>query len=935
MSDPHTTCDCGCCAGLDSETPREIYNRPGLPAISYRAGRHHDFRESMLARLSSSDFKALERLTTRADADFTIALCDATAMVLDVLGFYQERLVTESFLRTAVNRESVLELSRLIGYQLAPGLAASTWLAFTLQEAPGLPGQPPLVSSVPVGAQVQSVPGPGEDPQTFETVEPLEVRAAWNAMPVQTVIAWRPERDDTDLFLAGVSTGLAPGDAVLIVGQERIGDPGSERWDVRIAATVEPNLAEGRTRVTWLDGLGSHMPSMLPAQDSPRVYALRQRASLFGHNAPDPRLMHPEGSQLSALTEGTGVNQAWKNYVIARTHIDLDAAYPKVVADGWVALVSNQGNAGSTSLPGYTELYRVKAVSVVARTDFGMSARLTRVKPDGTEHLDPSVYSIRDTLVLAQSEELASASRPLGYPLFGAAVTLGSLQPGIAPGRALALTGRRARVVVANGVKGLVISLPGGGSVPLSAGDSLQMVDPPLRRVGTLVFPMTPEELGAAWGHPVALRLVVRDRDGATGTLDVSARQLRLQAPFEKDEAVSEIVFVSEGAGAVEHGRDGTRLQLEAAMRYVYDRPSVRVNANVAHATHGETVAETLGGGAANVPDQRFVLRQSPVTQVSATTASGRSTTLEVRVNDLLWTEVRSLYGSAPRDRVFTASIDDAGRTTVRFGDGVEGARPPSGQDNIRARYRKGLGAGGNVAGGQLANLLTRPLGVNGVTNPEGASGGQDAEETEAARENAPLTVRTLDRAVSVQDYEDYARGFAGIAKAHAAWIPVGPGRGVLVTVAGEGGAALTPSSAAFSDLLASLRRFGDALLPLRLATYRPAAFRLRVAVKVAPDREIAAVLEAVATAVRTAFSFALRRFGQPVSVDEIAAVVHAADGVQAMNVLELFRPDQGVTPRVEPRLFARLPETFLDALPQAAELLVLESAPLRVEVML
>ena len=352
MSDPHTNCDCGCCAGLDAETPRPLYNRPGLPAIAYRVGRYHDFRESMLARLSSSEFTALERLTTRADADFTIALCDATAMMLEVLGFYQERLVTESFLRTAVDRASVLELARLIGYQLAPGLAASTWLAFTLQEAPGLPGQPPVIASVPVGARVQSMPGPDEDPQTFETIEPLEARAAWNAMPVQTAIAWRPERDDTDLFLAGVSTGLAPGDAVLIVGQERIGDPGSERWDVRVVASIEADLAEGRTRVIWLDGLGSHMPSMLPSQDSPRVYALRQRASLFGHNAPDPRLMHPEGSQLSTLTDGSGVNQTWKNYVVSTTHIDLDAAYPKVVADGWVALVSNQGSGGSKSLPG-------------------------------------------------------------------------------------------------------------------------------------------------------------------------------------------------------------------------------------------------------------------------------------------------------------------------------------------------------------------------------------------------------------------------------------------------------------------------------------------------------------------------------------------------------------------------------------------------------
>ena len=66
--------------------------------------------------------------------------------MLDVLAFYQERLANESFLRTATERRSILELARLIGYQPSPGVAASTWLAFTLQEAPGLPGQPPVAA---------------------------------------------------------------------------------------------------------------------------------------------------------------------------------------------------------------------------------------------------------------------------------------------------------------------------------------------------------------------------------------------------------------------------------------------------------------------------------------------------------------------------------------------------------------------------------------------------------------------------------------------------------------------------------------------------------------------------------------------------------------------------------------------------------------------
>ena len=252
----------------------------------------------------------------------------------------------------------------------------------------------------------------------------------------------------------------------------------------------------------------------------------------------------------------------------------------------------------------------------------------------------------------------------------------------------------------------------------------------------------------------------------------------------------------------------------------------------------------------------------------------------------------------------------------------------------LRAEYRKGIGTAANVRGGQLANLLVRPYGINGVSNPDAAGGGQDPERTDRARANAPLTVLTLNRAVSVQDYEDFARTFAGIAKAHAAWIPVGPGRGVLVTVAGEDGAALDPADATFTNLLDALRRYGDALMPLRVSSYRPAAFRLRAAVNVDEAFEVDRVLEACGEALRSSFSFAARHFGQQVSVDEIAAVLHRVPGVRAANVLELYRPDAGGPPRVDPRLFARLPDAFLDALPNPAELLTLEPGPVRVEVM-
>ena len=138
MASPTNGDNCGCCAGIDAETPVAVFNRPSQSALAYRIGTHGRFKESMLAALTSADRPALLSLGTRDDDDFTIAYLDGVATILDVLSFYQERYVNENYLPTARERRSVQELAELIGYELAPGVAASTHLAFTLQESPAV-----------------------------------------------------------------------------------------------------------------------------------------------------------------------------------------------------------------------------------------------------------------------------------------------------------------------------------------------------------------------------------------------------------------------------------------------------------------------------------------------------------------------------------------------------------------------------------------------------------------------------------------------------------------------------------------------------------------------------------------------------------------------------------------------------------------------------
>jgi hypothetical protein len=923
------TSTCGCCSGTDASTPQAIDNRPGLSAIAYRIGRHPDFKESLLARLSSADLPALAGLQTRSDEDFTIALCDAFATMADVLTFYQERIANENYLRTSIERRSILELARLIGYELAPGVAAGTHLAFTLEDAPGAREHAARPVAIPVGTKVQSVPGPNEQPVTFETVEEIEARWQWNAMGAQVLEPAVLQPGDRDLYLRGADLNLRPADILLLVSPERFATPKSDRWDVRMLRSVEPDRERGLTRVTWQEALANVAPAAQPVAEGFQAYVFRLRASLFGHNAPDARMFNTTGTNIPDLLGADG--KSWKDFVIKGSDVDLDSAYPTIAPKSWLLLVS-QIKALPSSFPGFKELYRVDRVTFLSRTDYGMSGRITRITPDSTENF--GIFGLRETVALAESEPLTIADRPILYPVYGDELALDRLAPELQRDRPVAVAGKRLKVRVVSASGSPALTGAGGVSVPLDEGDVFGVMTRPAEVIAGAAVTLAPADLLPAMASSTRLlrwRLV--DRDGVVGDVDILGHQLVLEPSVKEDPVISEIALIADTPVAVSSDRDRTTLTFAAPLTNVYDRSSVVVNANVAAATHGETVKESLGSGDASARDQRFALKQSPLTYVSAPTSSGRASTLEVRVNDLLWKEVPSLYGYGPRDRVYETTIDDAAVTTVQFGDG-EGAPPPSGQENIRAKYRLGLGSAGNVRARQLSTLMGGVLGVKSAINPEPATGGEDPERVDNARRNAPISVLTLERIVSRRDYEDYARGYPGIDKAQALWVPWGSARGVFVSVAGPDGAEVLATSATYTNLLTSLRLYGDPLLPLQVKSYTPVTFSLKASLKVADDVESSTVLAQVESVLRTRFAFAVRDFGQPVTIDEVIAVVHEVPGVVAVDVDELYRNDPGASPSLEKRLIPQPASVSVTGMMTPAELLVLDPTSLKLGVM-
>jgi len=584
--------------------------------------------------------------------------------------------------------------------------------------------------------------------------------------------------------------------------------------------------------------------------------------------------------------------------------IELDSIYPAIVPGSWIVLART----------GYSEAYRVLEADVRWARGFGLSSKVTRLRLDSAEHL--SWFGRRNTTVYAQSEplEFYVETQPDRSPLHGAFIDLASLVQGLEGGRRVVVSGQRMFARIEQKPESKLVSADGYSSRDIEPGDVLVCLAPPRpsraeygvtrwSAQGEKLLPIVTPLAGggnraSAAAAKVTLRWHLRDRNGFEGFAvttpwpndDGSLQEMQIAALRPGKDAAGEPrnpaseVAVLERTEEMERTR--TRLHFDGELENLFDYETLSVNANVARSTHGETVArEVLGSGDGTRANQRFRLQKNPLTYVSAPTASGGETTLQVRVNEVLWKEVESLHELDGRSQSYIVRRDHEGRTWVVFGDGVHGARLPTGQENVTASYRFGLGPTGEVAAGAIKLLQTKPLGVREALNPVAASGAAAPEALAEARAHAPLTVVTLDRVVSLKDYGDFAAGFAGVGKAQAAALWTGSSQLVHITVGTASGQPLAAGSALHDNLAAALARLREASVPLRIQGFALRHFQAAARVSFDPRYRRELVEEQIRAELRAAFSFERRDFGQPVTRAEVIAVIQNVPGVVAVNL--------------------------------------------------
>ncbi|MEM8674585.1 MAG: putative baseplate assembly protein [Cyanobacteria bacterium P01_G01_bin.67] len=884
--------DCGCCEGLDVITPEPIFNRPGLDALSYRVGNHASFLESMQARLSSpiepsTDKERQEKLKklqeqlknlkTRDSSDWSIALLDAWATVADVLSFYQERIANEGFLNTAIERRSILELTNLVGYRLKPGVAASVYLAFTLEKDYNN-------VEIPEGTRSQSIPQPGETAQTFETVEKIQASADWNKLqPQQTEDLKIPTKEGKFTFyIKGAATNLKPNSPLLLVVKSNDSEVlktndkeaaffyklqaiefQAKDSRTKVQITVEENSEISKIGMLFFDSelINNDLKKITTAIDLEKakgeIEKLKENYNdkYFGVEEFLTELSELNNiEEIREKIEGNKENKV-EGFSDKIKKLKLSVYSFQVVASlyghnspGYIygpngdtspkpefKPIEIQENDRILNLDSVYEgilsesyiaisetnentIRKIVAVDRISRVDYGISAKTTRLTGNKTLW-SPTFEKIRGITVYAQPEPLELAKSPINKPVKENEIVLDGIYENLEIGRKFLISGQK-------------------------------------------------------------------------------VKELENGKYQKTNELVSELIIF----GNVIKNENSSVLLLVNSLKNAYARETVVIYGNIAKATHGETRTEVLGSGDARKSLQQFTLGQSPLTYLSTPTPAGIDSSLQIRVNDVLWHEVESLEELDEGDRNYIARTDNEQKTTITFGNGRNGALLPTGVGNIMAKYRTSIGKSGNVKAEQISQLISRPLGLKEVINPIAATGGADPEELEDARRNALLPLFAMDRLVSVQDYEDFARAFAGIGKASARYLSDGSRELVYLTIAGADNIPITSESELYTNLISVLRQFGTLPQALEVDIYKPINLKILANVQILPDYLWGSVQPVIRTALLDKFSFRNRELGQDVTLAEVISTIQQVLGVSYVDVDFLGVEEETPQPLTRPK---------------------------------
>jgi hypothetical protein len=836
-----------------TQDPQVISNPPGRSQISYRVDDFTGFRRAMLRPLPGEQAIGAWQ---PAKGDLGLQVLEWWAYLADVLTFYNERIANENYLRTATRPGSVANLVALLGYEPAPGIAATGSVAAIRS---GARPDEPLV--IPAGMPLSSVATPGVPAQTFEAGTAASFTGPSTVpvtLPPDTSLAINSDGTPQSVLLAGQPGGVKAGDQLLLVKQGFTG--ADDNWSLvtvgALTPVTDPGTGAVNTLITFSAGGWGPTPTPPPFPELIINFPPLRFLDEIAAGTPGPvaaeSLARESLAPVTRMFPGTRGGQF-------------------VIAEGfhWTPRMSPPPGPGSS--PQSTS-YRLMRPTTAA-------ALWTSQSPDGA-----------DQQVIEQN----AAGPPL-------TVRLSAAVRAISPGDMVLFDGGpgapSALAVVAGAAEELwVVPYPSAQSpkpnpptivvthtaltLTLAVSDTNALLDVAdlttvavrygFKDVGTIIgvpapnLPSLPAGVGVPTSYTPPSLPATAFLQGATGGGVL-------------------VTVTAAGPGQVTLTGTGSP---PTAITTPLPVP-LQLLLDVVPVSRGKTVTgEVLGSGNAALANQAFTLSKSPLTYLAS--GNGAVPALAVYVDGVEWQQVPSFYGQAANAQVFVVSRSpDQTVTTVTFGDGVNGAKLTSGTGNVVATYRYGSGAASPPAG-RLTTIGQPQPNLASIQNPVAVSGGTDPQAIQDVRTNAPASVFTFGRAVSATDYEVVASQAPGVSRVAAYWTFDGTQQRTLVTiyVGGDQGAAAAARAA--------LAGSEDPNRPVTVASATAIDLTLNCTLVVAADRQLSTVVAAATAAVSDTadgpFSPARMHIGQRLYRSAIDAAL-MVPGVVAVHDLTVIRP--------------------------------------------
>lgn len=297
----------------------------------------------------------------------------------------------------------------------------------------------------------------------------------------------------------------------------------------------------------------------------------------------------------------------------------------------------------------------------------------------------------------------------------------------------------------------------------------------------------------------------------------------------------------------------------------------------------GQTIEDEILGQSDGSPNQVFQLAQPKMLRDS----------LRLLVEDGNqvdeWQPRESLIYSRSMDKHFMIRMDENDVTRAVFGDGIYG-QVPGKNATIIATYRVGGGVHGNVTENSITVIAKAPqlqaLAAQ-VNNEKAATGGAERESSQHAVKFAPMVFKSLQRAVTPEDYVALAKKFPGVAKAKA---QAANWNFIDLYIAPAGGGECTDVFE--TDLLAYFedKRIMTSMIRIKDPAYVEVFITAEVKVKSYYFKED--VRRQVEDAIKEqVLNFHQLDFAQPVYLSKVYEAIENIEGVEYVNISE-FRRD-------------------------------------------